>query len=107
MPIQTIDPETKALFDAIMGPIEPELTTSVFPTLEEKYMNETPDQKVERLKRYKNAVNLFLEEYERFTQFEHAQMLLQREDVMEIAKRMTSSKAAGQIDNLKSTIGNS
>jgi hypothetical protein len=44
-----------ALFDRLMGEIEPELTSSVYPTLAEKYKNETPEEKAARDERYTKA----------------------------------------------------
>ncbi len=49
------------LYDQIMGEIEPELVSSVYDTLEEKYKNETPDEKSARQARYDKAFT----EYER------------------------------------------
>lgn len=55
------------LFDAIMSQIEPDLTTKVYPTLEEKYKGETPEQNAERKERYIKAVD---EYKKRFAQYE-------------------------------------
>lgn len=49
------------LYDTIMGEIEPELVSTVYPTLDEKYKNETPDEKAARQARYDKA----FVEYER------------------------------------------
>ena len=49
------------LYDQIMSEIEPELVSTVYDTLEEKYKNETPDEKAVRQVRYDKA----FAEYER------------------------------------------
>ena len=43
------------VYDFLMHQIEPELTTTVLPTLKEQYKNETPEQKKARGRRYKEA----------------------------------------------------
>jgi len=58
-------------YDVLMGPIEPELTSSVRPTLSEKYHRETPEQRQARLQRYRRA----FAEYDR--QMAHSASLLQ------------------------------
>lgn len=90
MPDNTLDPSAPptpptivagdALYDWIMGPIDPELTTAVLPTLAEKYAAETPEQAAARAARYTAA----FAEYERqfqaygsqwhfqFSQYQHA-----------------------------------
>jgi hypothetical protein len=49
------------LYDQIMGEIEPELVSTVYDTLEEKYKNETPADKAARQARYEKA----------FVEYEH------------------------------------
>lgn len=53
--------EGDGLYDHIMAEIEPELISTVYETLDEKYKNETPEQKAERQARYDKAFT----EYER------------------------------------------
>lgn len=47
------------IYDAIMGRIEPELTSAQIPTLEEKYKNETTEEKMARDARYAAASEEF------------------------------------------------
>lgn len=54
-------PGGRELYDSIMGEIEPELTTAGLLALPQTYVNETPDQKRGRAKRYNDA----FEEYGR------------------------------------------
>lgn len=57
-----------ALYDVLMGSIEPELTTPQLPTLMEKYAHETLDEKQARAERYERAFAEFdraLQEYQK------------------------------------------
>ena len=51
------------LYDLIMYEIEPELLTPMIPELEKIYKNETKEEHVERMERYRQAFMVF---YERF-----------------------------------------
>lgn len=48
-------PTGHELYDALMGHIEPELTTEQSPLLDERYKNETLPERVSRLQRYELA----------------------------------------------------
>jgi len=48
-------PSARALYDELMGAIEPELTSAVIGTLAEKYASETAEQKQQRLAKYEKA----------------------------------------------------
>lgn len=50
-----ITQSAEEIYDAIMIGIEPELTSSQISTLEEKYKNETPEEKAARDERYAKA----------------------------------------------------
>lgn len=57
-----------ALYDFLMSPIEPELTTAVLPTLAQKYEHETLEEKQLRAERYEYAFAEFdrkLHEYQK------------------------------------------
>lgn len=59
----------REVYDAIMAPIEPELTSGSIPLLKEKYKDETPEQKKARGKRYMQA---YAEYDKRYAEFEFA-----------------------------------
>ena len=59
-------PSGKEIYDAIMGQIEPELVSTVIPTLPEKYKNETEEEKQKRCDRYNKA---FEDCYKRYALF--------------------------------------
>lgn len=60
--IQTSD-IGQEIYDAIMGVIEPELTTSQLPLLEEKHAGETLSQKSKRMAWYTKAFAIFDEAF--------------------------------------------
>lgn len=47
------------LYDAIMAEIEPELTSTMAPTLKQRYRHETAPEKAARMARYEEAFALF------------------------------------------------
>lgn len=55
---QTI-PTGQELYDQIMAGIEPELVSTVIPTLKEKYKDEAPEQTTARAERYEKAYDRF------------------------------------------------
>ena len=52
-----------AMYDQIMGQIEPDLLTHQIPLLEEKYKNEKPDERKRRLEAYAKAFKIFDEAF--------------------------------------------
>lgn len=60
-PLPALPASGEEIYDALMGQIEPELTTAEQLLLEEKYKDEPPGQRVARLERYRKA----FEEYDR------------------------------------------
>ena len=73
MPTQTENPQEikipsgEEVYNGIMGRIEPELLTTVIPTLEEKYKGEAEAQRAARLERYKKAYEEYDRQYESWT----------------------------------------
>jgi esterase/lipase len=58
----------KEIYDAIMRTIDPELTSDQLPLLAAKYAGETPEQKAERMKRYKVAFDKYDAAFEQYMQ---------------------------------------
>lgn len=59
-------PTGRELYDAIMGHIEPELATDAAKTLDDKYKNETPEQRAARIRRYDLAFGRYEEAYSEY-----------------------------------------
>lgn len=64
----SVIPTGQELYDAIMGHIEPELTTGCLPVLEEKYVDETPEEQAKRTQRYELAFERYDLAYEGYIQ---------------------------------------
>ncbi|TSC58582.1 MAG: hypothetical protein Greene041619_456 [Candidatus Peregrinibacteria bacterium Greene0416_19] len=58
--------EGGALYDQIMTAIEPELTSTVYPTLAEKYKDETPEQAKVRAERYAKAMEEYKKQLQKY-----------------------------------------
>lgn len=56
----------EAVYDQIMGRIEPELTIAGVETLKEKYKDETPEQTAVRQERYKKAREQYAVQYQAY-----------------------------------------
>jgi hypothetical protein len=67
-------PTGQELYDALMGHIEPELTTEGQETLAEKYKGETPEEQEERKKRYELAFERYEQAYQDYIQTLQAQV---------------------------------
>ena len=72
--IPPVIPTGQEIFDAIMGQIEPELTTEGIKTLAEKYKNETPANEYERRKRYALAYERYEKAYDETMATLHTQV---------------------------------
>lgn len=59
-------PTGTELYDAIMGEIEPELTSSQLPLLAAKYENESHEERKERLQRFNFAFTLYQRCYDEY-----------------------------------------
>ncbi len=55
IPADQMPPSGQQIYDAIMAQIEAELTSEAYPTLAEKYKDETPEDHEVRMARYEKA----------------------------------------------------
>lgn len=56
----------KEFFNILMEQIEPELTLDNAPHLKEKYAEETPEEHIVRMERYKKGLNLYREKRDHY-----------------------------------------
>ncbi len=54
------------LYDLIMADIEPDLLLANIPTLDQKYLGESPEEHTARMQRYDAAYKKFDKEFEKF-----------------------------------------
>lgn len=73
-------PTGQELYDAIMGHIEPELTSEGLKTLADKYKGESPADFEARKKRYAAAVERYEQAYVGYMEMLHAQVTRFRRD---------------------------
>ncbi len=95
-------PTGQEIFDAIMGHIEPELTTEGLKTVPVTYKNETPEQLAARKQRYELAFERYEQAYEGYMQTLHAQVGKYRRASFtnaELNDRRHDEGALGQLDN--------
>lgn len=64
LPVPPTIPSGRAIYDWIMGQIEPELVSSSLPLLKTKYKDETEGEKETRKQRYNAAFAKYYEMYE-------------------------------------------
>jgi hypothetical protein len=58
-----LDDAIRAFYDTFMTSVEPDLTTKNIQNVDEKYANETPEERKKRAQRYNHAYNLFVAAY--------------------------------------------
>ena len=83
-PAQLFDPEL--LYNILMGAIEPELCTDVFPTLDDVYKDETEEGRNVRMERYDVAVKNFKKRAAEFSADFQNVMWKIGDDAMKIAQ---------------------
>ena len=59
-------PGADLIYDALMGPIEEDLTHAALPTLSKKYVSESPEDRAVRMERYRKAFAKYDKEYEKW-----------------------------------------
>ena len=95
-PVPPKIPTGQEVFDAIMGHIEPELTSEGTKMLDERYKNETPEELDTRKKRYVLAYERYEQAYEGYIETLHAQVMRYRHESIvqvEVEDRMEDAKA--------------
>lgn len=96
-------PSANELFDTIMGKIEPELTTTIYPTLPDIYKNETPEQKADREARYRKAFVAFDAQFDAYMvdlQARMSQLQQKARRALEALDNETRGENLGQLESL-------
>ena len=95
-------PSGEEVYNGIMGRIEPELLTTVIPTLEEKYKGETEAQRAARLERYKKAYEEYDRQYEAWTLELKTLVTRARREALESAEKKEKVKEEVVLQNIDS-----
>ncbi len=93
-------PTGKEIYDAIMGGIEPELTTEGVKLVTEKYKNETPADRDLRKHRYELALERYEEAYEGYMATLHSQVLRYRKSSFDEVEVSDRRQEGGLLDRL-------
>ncbi|MDO8649449.1 MAG: hypothetical protein Q7R81_06750 [Candidatus Peregrinibacteria bacterium] len=93
-------PTGRELFDAIMGYIEPELTSEAVKTLDAKYANEAQTDFETRKKRYLLAFERYDQAYMGYVETLQAQVERYRKEVFKKAEVQERSHEEGLMDQM-------
>lgn len=99
-------PTGQELFDVIMQEIEPELTTEGVKLVAEKYKDETPEQTMERKKRYDLAFERYDQAYEGYVGTLQAQMQRYRRQSFNQVELEDRQVEGNFLDNLHISMSN-
>ncbi len=92
------------LYDTVMGSIEPDLVSTMAPTLKEKYKDETPEQRQERGERYKKAFALYDTRLKEYEQYWNGEMSVFAHAVHASAEGKSRAEEAAQLSILEQSI---
>ncbi|MDD4628446.1 MAG: hypothetical protein PHE68_03580 [Candidatus Peribacteraceae bacterium] len=92
-------PTGQALYDAIMGQIEPDLVTAELPKLPEKFSKDTPEEKAARSERYKRAYEQYDLLFDELVEKPLKQVKTKRKNTMAFIENATGRKELNIIDD--------
>ena len=107
LPTPPTVPSGEEMYDAIMGPIEPELTSKMLPTLKKKYAEETPAQSQERQERYKRAYAEYEVKMKEYMANAQSQITHYERQTLELRETVSSYDDAGTLQTISSAMSNS
>ena len=105
MPTQnTISWDILALYDAVMAEIEPDLTRAGLETLNEKYKDETPEQKEARAERYAAAYAEWKVRLGKIVALWKKEVMKYRDGLISNAKIQSAKKDEDELTDIAPTI---
>lgn len=109
MPTQNTSPPTELkipsgeeVYNGIMGRIDPDLLTTVIPTLDAKYKGESESARTARLERYKKAYEEYDKQYAAWEQEVRALVARARREALQSAEKKERVKEEHILQNLDS-----
>jgi hypothetical protein len=93
-------PTGQELFDAIMGRIEPELTSTAAAQVAEKYKSETAEERKVRMQRYELAFERYDQAYEGYIATLHTQVGRYRQESFQHVELKDRNQEQGVLDQL-------
>lgn len=94
----------QGLYDALMAKIEPELTSVVLPTLDEKYAGESEGQKAERAERYGRAFATFERQWNLVLDTWKSDIQEYKNGVVSDSKKQSDAKESALLADIASSI---
>jgi len=95
-------PTGEDLHDAIMGAIEPDLLTSNIHGLDEKYEDESEEDKAKRMERYKKAFKKYNGMYTKWMSSLHSEASSYKASVLEKALSASNEEDDAMADDIES-----
>ena len=92
------------LYDMIMQTVEPDLVSSVTPTLPEKYKEETPDDRRARAARYEQAFATYDQRFAEYQEYWNGEMRKFEGASRTAAERRARAEEEAQLSTLEQTI---
>jgi|TARA_Y100000310_G_scaffold340271_1_gene435428 hypothetical protein len=105
--IKAVMPSGKEVHDAIMIPIEPDLTTENLPLLDQKYANETPEELKNRKERYRIALQKYDIAFAEWLTGVNAKADQYKEVVLSHARQKSGAEDAGALSRLETEFSES
>ncbi len=100
-------PTGKEIYDHLMGDIEPELVTDTIPALDEKYKDETEEQKEKRKQRYKAAFDAYHKAFDTWIANLRTQVDKVRKTALRAAEEKSFEKEAEILAQIESSFSTS
>ncbi|MBT4119813.1 MAG: hypothetical protein HOG89_03810 [Candidatus Peribacter sp.] len=95
------------VYNMIMGKIEPDLTSDMIDTLDEKYAGETEEEKVERMKKYAAAFIEYQKQFEAYMNDKKAEVKSFGRGLNQSIETDSTNKEASILDDLESQFSSS
>jgi hypothetical protein len=99
-------PSGTEIYDALMGGIEPELVSANMALLEEKYKNETAEEKEVRQERYQKAFEAYDKAYKEWISDLSAAVEAKKKDAYKVAEEQTKNADEAVLGDIESQFEN-
>jgi hypothetical protein len=96
-------PSGQDVYDALMAPIEPELTTSQIPLLDRKYAGESASGRAARLARYDAAYAAYAAAFKAWSEELNRLVVRMKREAMASAEADDRSREAGDLSRLETS----
>jgi hypothetical protein len=94
------------LYNLLMLDIEPELTTALLPTLDEKYKDEAPEESKARAERYEKAFAEYDKKFEEYVSTAKQRIHERKREALTMAEGDDREKETGDLQNLEQSMQN-